>query len=288
MKRILGSKPFILIVGVISILALVYLAASLSGLEFKPGTPFAYVRETNSTAPGSIPSLNPFAYVIAFIAIGLVVMFFLLPPDQRKKFLWALARLAFLGIVLFLIISRISLGNAVEKPNEPVGNPATTPVSEPTVTLEPAVTPSVFVAPPVSSWLTTLLALGFLLVAAGAWVWWVWRKRKNAAPLDELAGIAQETLDDLDAGKDWGDTVLNCYYRMMRTVETWRHIHRRAGMTPAEFAGFLASAGLPREAVFGLTEIFERVRYGGKKSTSKDVGQATDCLTAILDYCREA
>jgi hypothetical protein len=288
MKRLFESKPFILIVGGISILALVYLAASLSGLEFKPGTPFVYRSEYKSGASGPDIFLNPFVYVAVLFIIGLLVMFFILPPDQRKKTLLGLVRLVLLGSVLYLIVSRISLGEIVPKQSELVGNPVVTAIADSPSTPAPEMIPSVFVLPQVSSWISTILTLVFLLIVAGVWARWFWRKRETGPPLDELGNIARETLDNLDAGKDWGDTVLNCYYRMTKTVETWRHIQRQASMTPAEFAGFLVSAGLPRQVVFNLTDIFERVRYGGKKSTSQDISQAMDCLMAIMDYCKEA
>jgi hypothetical protein len=132
------------------------------------------------------------------------------------------------------------------------------------------------------------VALGFLLVVACVWVWLVWRKRRMNAPYEELAEIARSALDDIQAGKDWGDAIMNSYYRMNEAVADWRGIHRRVGMTPAEFAEYLVSTHLPPQAVYRLTSLFERVRYGDKKSTRKDIQEAVDCLTAILDYCQGA
>ena len=288
MKRLFGSKTAILILGGLSILVIVYLIASLGGLVLKLAKPFAYVQETEAIPPGGLPTWNGFVFVAVFMAALLIILYFLLPPDQRKKFLWALARLALVGIIIFLILSKLSLGNPLEPPPETPAAGAVTLVPGPTETLEPAVTPSVFTPPQVSSWTSYLVALVLLLAVAGVWGWLVWRKRKMGPPYDALAGIARSALDDIEAGKDWGDAILNSYYRMNRAVADWRGIRRRESMTPAEFAGYLVSAHLPREAVDRLTALFERVRYGGKKSTRKDIQEAVDCLTAISDYCQRA
>ena len=151
----------------------------------------------------------------------------------------------------------------------------------------PAVTPSVFVPPQVSSWTSYFVALGILLVVTAVWAWIIWRRRKKGAPYDALAEIARSTLDDIEAGRDWGDAILNSYFRMTRVVSEWRGIRRGLSMTPAEFADYLVSVHLPGEAVYPLTSLFERVRYGDKHSTRKDIQEAVDCLNSILDYCRE-
>jgi hypothetical protein len=202
--------------------------------------------------------------------------------------LWALARLALVGIIIVLILSRFSLGKGVVPQQEKPVGALVTRMPGPTDTPEPVVTPSVFTPPQVSSWTSYLVALLILLAVAGVWGWLVWRKRKMGASNDALAEIAQSALDDIEAGKDWGDAILNSYYRMNQAATEWRGIHRRVSMTPAEFADYLVSTHLPREAVYHLTALFERVRYGNKKSTHKDIQDAVDCLTAILDYCRSA
>ena len=46
-------------------------------------------------------------------------------------------------------------------------------------------------------------------------------------------------------------------------------------------------AGLPGEAVHTLTHLFERVRYGARRSSNDEISQAIACLTAIRNYCGE-
>ena len=115
MKKILGNKYFILTLGVICVLALIILAAGISSLEFKPGIPFAYVADNQGSSPGEMPDFNPLMCFVP-VLLALVVVYLLLPKDQRKKYLWALAQLVLAGIIIFIIISRMALGTAVPQP----------------------------------------------------------------------------------------------------------------------------------------------------------------------------
>ena len=288
MKKLIGNKTAILILGGISILVVIYLVASLGSLELKPATPFAYIQDTAKTAPGGLPTWNGLFIIIPVFAVLLLILFMFLNPEQRKKFLQALAWFILAGLLVYLFLSWYSLGKQLQVPQEsPVGVVATLS-SEPTDTPEPMITPSVFTPPQVSSMTSYLVALAVLLVAAGAWGWWVWRRKQKGAPYDVFADIAQSALEDIEAGQDWGDTILNSYYRMNKAVASWRGIHRQAGTTPEEFADYLVSAHLPAAAVHRLTALFERVRYGDKKSTRQDIQEAVDCLTAILEVCQAA
>jgi hypothetical protein len=286
MKKTLGSRTTILILGGLSILVIFYMIASLGGLELRPSRPFAYAQEIQPLAPGEPPSWNGIGYLAIFFVLVLVVIFFLLPPEHRKKYLRALALFALVGVIVILVLSKLGLVREIPQPQEPPGASAVTPASEPTGTPEPLVTPSVFSPPQVSPWTSYLVAVLILLGGVGVWVWLVWRKRNDSPPLDGLAEIARSALGDIEAGKDWGDTILNSYYQMNKVVADWRGIRRQAGMTPAEFAKYLVSAHLPAKAVSQLTFLFERVRYGDKKSTPEDIRAAVECLTAILDHCQ--
>jgi hypothetical protein len=284
-----SNKIIILVVGVISILFLVILIAGMGNLVFKPAVPFAYRVEARAVLdPGQPPSWNSFIYFVIILAIILVAIFFLLPPDLRKKYLWGLVRLAVIGLVLFLVLSQISSGKPMALPTQGAGGPAMTVQPDNTDTPALQVTPVEYTSPEVSPWTSYGVAFGFLLIVAGVG-WWVLSHRKQPAPpYAALAEIARTTLGDLEAGKDWGDAVLNCYFRMTKAVEEWRGIHRRESMTTLEFSHYLASAGLPGEAVDRLTGVFERVRYGGKKPSPGDVKEATDCLAKILAFCEAA
>jgi hypothetical protein len=286
MKKFLGSKTAILIMGGLSILVIIFLIASLGSLVLKPARPFTVIQETKETLPGNPPTWNGIGYLISFLVALIIILTFFLPPDLRKKFLWRLVRLLAVGTLVFVLFSRFGLVVKIQQPQEAPGEVSGIRSSLPTETPKPPAIPSVFTPPHISSWTSYFVALGLLLVITGVWVWLVWRRRKKVAPYEELAEIARTALDDIEAGRDWGDTILNSYQRMNKAVAGWRGIHRQVGRTPAEFAGDLVSAHLPGEAVNRLTVLFERVRYGDKKSTPVDIREAVDCLAAILEYCQ--
>ena len=286
MKKFLGSKTAVLVLGLFSLLIIFYLTASLGGLELKAAKPFSYGQPTRVNTPGDLPPWNGFAIVIMVFTVVLVIMVFLLPPEQRKKFLQTLVWLILGGVIIFFFLSRFSLGVSVTQPTEEPGGRVTTLASEPTDTPEPEITPSVFTPPEVSPWSSTLVALVILLVAGGVAAWMVLRKRKKGTPYDALADIASSALEDIEAGREWGDVIVYSYYRMNKVVAEWRGIRRNDSMTPAEFAKTLISAHLPGEAVEQLTSLFEIVRYGGKNTSEIEMKQAVDCLTTITEYCR--
>jgi hypothetical protein len=132
------------------------------------------------------------------------------------------------------------------------------------------------------------VTFGVLAVAALLAWFFLGRRPDGEFSLDDLAGIAQETIDDLQAGKDYGDAVIECYARMTQTVNEKRGLKLRAYMTASEFAATLERARLPGDAVRRLTALFERVRYGGRKSTQQDIDEAVASLTAIVDGCKDA
>jgi hypothetical protein len=287
MKKFFGNKTVTLILGGLALLALFLLVASLGQLQFKPAKAFTYEQSSPSAVQVIPPTWNGLVYVIILMALVLILVFILLPPDQRKKFLVSLGMLGLAAIVTILVLSHFALVKPVQQEQENPGNAIITPQPGPTVTLAPEVTPSVFTPPQVSPWSSFIVALVFVLMFAGVGWWVVWFRRKTKAPYESLAEIARSALEDIEAGKDWGDAILNSYQRMNEAVAEWRGIHRKASMTPGEFADYLISAHLPQEAILHLTTLFERVRYGDKKSTSVDIQNAVECLTAILDYCEE-
>ena len=288
MKKIFGGKRIILILGGCTLLVMVALIASLGSLELKPAVPFAYLQQTSQSEPITPPNINIFILIIIFLVAVLAFIFFVLPVDQRKKFLLALGGLIVAGFIIFIILSRVGVGKAVQQPDEGNGQVLITPLPEPSQTLAPLVTPSVFNPPKESPLIAYLVALVILLFIGGAIILWTRARLRDEAPFDQLAQIAQSGLDDMEDGKDWGDVVLGSYYRMNKAVAAWRGIRRQAGMTPAEFSDQLISANLPREAVERLTTLFSKVRYGDKRSNRADIDETVACLRAILDVCQEA
>jgi len=114
----------------------------------------------------------------------------------------------------------------------------------------------------------------------GFWLYRVLRPPKSQ--LKDLTRAARTALQDISAGRDWDDTVIQCYARMSEALDQKRGLHRQQAMTPQEFAIRLEQAGLPSDPVRRLTRLFEKARYGGRKSSREDVNEAVTCLTAIL------
>lgn len=120
-------------------------------------------------------------------------------------------------------------------------------------------------------------------------MWVFFRHRwSNDVPLDDLAGIAEQTVSDLQSGRDYGDAIINCYANMTHSVNRLRGIRRRGNLTPEEFIAVLERAHLPRDPVRRLTSLFERVRYGGKSASQVEIDEAVTCLMEIVSAIREA
>lgn len=287
MKNPFRIKIFVVIMGGISLLVLIYLITSLGGLTLQPAKPFAYIENSKDISIALHPNWNGLIYIIYFAVALLVVLFFLLPPDQRKKLLIGLARFAIIGLIIYLLFSQLGSGETPGPRPAPTDQFYRIRTPGPTITPAPGVTPAVYTPPGIPPWTSYLAGLLILLVVAGGWGWVAWRASKKKAPYQALAEIARSALSEIDEGKDWGDAILNAYHRMNDAVAHWRGIHRQAAMTPAEFADFLTSAQLPSEAVRRLTLLFEQVRYGSKSSTQADIKEAVECLTAIMNHCQE-
>lgn len=289
MRKFFNDKKVILVIGIVSLAALILLVASLANLEFKPAVPFSYGGEEEADSfvnPYALPRF-PFLAMMVLIIVVIIAVFMLLPKDQRRRYLTILLQFLFVGALALFIIN---LSNTQEMLVEP------TPSEIPNLTLQadatfeplPEITPSTYTPPDISPWTSFLVALG-VLVPAGVGLWWLAaRLKKEDAPYEELAAIAQSTLDDLEAGMDWGESVLNCYGRMTKAVEGQRGLRRREYLTPSEFVMVLERARLPGDALRRLTVLFERVRYGAKQSTQKDIDEAVACLTEIVAACQEA
>jgi len=134
----------------------------------------------------------------------------------------------------------------------------------------------------VPAWLSFAFSFGlFLLLVLILWNIW-YRRRPITNPLDMVAQEAQLALDELEAGGNFRNVILRCYYDMVRALSFQRSIRRRDAMTAREFEQRLVELGLPGEPVGRLTRLFELVRYGAKEPGEQAERQAVDCLDAIV------
>jgi len=291
MKKFLSSRTSILILGAVALLALLYLAASLRSIEFEPAQTFQ-IEQSSTDTPAALmlPDVPLWQQVLFWVITLFVIMsiFVVFSPKERKKLAKRLGNLAL--VLLVLIYLGYRYGSTVLQSTPESGEPGQIEaVSPPSAASDGnlAEQPAPPAIPPAASFAVTLLIVFGVMVLS----WWlITRKqtRRVPPPLEEIAEIARTALGDLTAGKDWGDTIINCYVRMNASVGERRGCRRKRGTTPAEFADELERAGLPGYTTRRLTQLFERVRYGAKKSSKEDIHEAIACLTDILHACGEA
>jgi hypothetical protein len=291
MKKLPSKKNAVVILGIISILVLVYVSAGMPSLQFQEGKPFSVAGKDGGQAVALGRFEFPMYYMI-LLAVGLLAIMtifaLIVMPPKKRLILLALLVLTIIG---FFVIGYLSSQPQAEL--EPTPTPMVTGTPMEVVgdegTPEPTIIPSEFTPPKVSSWTSYLVALVLTaVVAVGAWFFLSRIIPDETPDLKELRDIALAAIDDLQEGKDWGNTIEGCYYRMTDTIQKRRGLKRHIHITPAEFAVILEKTGLPGPSIRRLTALFERVRYGGKKSTKKDVDEAVACMTEIVDACREA
>jgi hypothetical protein len=288
MKKFFTKRTVVLVVGLLAILALAAVTSRLISLEFETAVPFSAVDNSGESNVRlerlDIPFYYLFYCAVAVLATLTIFAFIVLPPKQRWKFLLTILLL----LVAFLVTQYLfTMGQPAEGTPTPEYTP--TPVegdAEILGTATPEPIPSEFVPPSVAPQFSYAVAL-VLSLAAAVVTWILLRRYRRPIPLEGLEEAAQAALDELQAGGDWAQTVEEAYLRMTEVVQQQRGLKRRVFATPAEFAVILENVGLPAEAVRRLTALFERVRYGGKRSTKKDISEAIACMTEIVAACQE-
>ncbi len=290
--RLNTIKNRILIFSTAALIGLIILATSLRDFRFAPPqriaweqtTPVQFALKRIVSEISEIPAWKNIVFsALSLAIIGLTVS--LLSSELRKRLLRAFIRFAsFVFIFLFVIQHNPDLVTLLNPLTPGAGRTG----PEGSKTLLP---PPVFHAPNIPAPLVYLLSLSLVTIfLASIWViqrWWQIRKpaRSKTKTLAALASIANKSLDEMEAGKDWGDAIIRCYDRMSRVLAEKRDLHREQSMTPAEFAQKLEYAGLPHDPVHLLTHLFESVRYGARQARGDEIEEAAACLKAILKSC---
>jgi len=291
MRSLFENKRLILLLAALALVALTVLAISLNEIPFREAQRFGWVerepagfsiRENTNTMP-DIPLWKEIVFwVLASLLVVLIGL--LLSPQWRKRLFLLIIRAAFtVWAIYFVLINYgdqlIGLGQLGAGGQQAEGV-QDTPLP-------------VFTPPQVSPAFSYLISFGFALIWLAV-LWIVYRgwqryvaMANTPKPLDEIAKIARSSLDDLSSGRNSSDVIINCYLRMSDVVSLKRQLRRADATTPHEFALRLEQAGLPSEAVTRLTRLFERVRYGDRNSSPRDVSEAVGCLNTILQYCGE-
>ena len=287
------GKRWILILCVLIVAAVAVLASSLHDVHFEPGKPIAF-ENTPSPLPPALniaetiektPLWKILLFWLAFV-INLILFFWLIPADLRKRLIRQMLSLA-LGSLAILMALRYGL---IElpllhfqpplqdiQPQSGVGG--NTPV--------PAFSP-----PQMAPWWVFLVSFvvlaALLLLLWVAYRWWMRSAGRGLSELDTIRGIAESSLGELASGSNWTDVIIQSYSRMSEAVRTSRGLQRPRASTPREFAERLEAAGLPAHAVARLTRLFEAARYGAAGSTQADINEAVACLNSILQACGQS
>ena len=95
----------------------------------------------------------------------------------------------------------------------------------------------------------------------------------DLAAVGRTAGEAADRIESSDADNE--------VYRAWRDMTTALDVDRPASSTPAEFAAAAVDAGVDEEPVATLTDVFERVRYGGEDATDDRERRAVEALRRI-------
>lgn len=292
MRSFLENKRLILVISILALGALTVLANGLSDIPFRGAQTFR--REEDARALGAVPQnlINSMVDIPLWqqlslwllILIMIVLISALLSPELRKRLLLIIIRVGITYWALYIVFTRyreMLLGMGMRQGLQQAGG------SSPA-----AIPPPEFIPPQTISLASYLVSFGIaVLLVLLAWklfkLWQEYTTSNASLPLHKIANIARSSLNDLSSGRESTDVIMNCYFRMSDVVESKRNLSRSKSMTPAEFASRLEQGGLPSDAVYKLTRLFERVRYGGYRSGTPEVNEAVSCLTTILHHCGE-
>jgi hypothetical protein len=284
MKSLSGGKIWVILLALAALTGLIVLASGLKELKFDP--PHLVKLEellnlSDVTNGGNIPESSWIRYVIPGMIILIFVLFLgPLRPMTSKNLIKMLLRFALIATVAMLVLGSFAQKSPLFNNNEE--NVTAVPGSD--------AVPQSFSPPVVSStwefWIAALIVIIVSVVLYVIFNRFIDRWFQPKKGLDEIADIARSALNDLSGDNVSKNVIIRCYVRMNATVNEYRGITRSVGMTPAEFAQHLESAGLPSDGVQGLTHVFEKVRYGAQTISAEDIKEAQQCLTSILKACK--
>jgi hypothetical protein len=284
----------------VAIVALILISASLSQLQFHAGQPFwlpdvAPGVGDQSSSSGAVSLLFLIVRaMLAFAVVGLpiYIVINLLSSQGRQRLLGDVIALA----VIILLLSLLSRNAQAPEDQKTLllGPP------ESQATPVPGGPPAEFTAH-VPPWVDVLAAPTLAVVVSGAVVailWWMWRRPEvqpevphlsvPSSPRDTLDHVAEQaraTIDALQSGEAFDDTIIRTYVQLSRVIQRERALRRDKAMTPGEFEQFLIQRGFPAQPVRDLTRLFERARYGHEAAGEVEQRQAIASLEAIVAFC---
>jgi hypothetical protein len=268
---------------------IVVLAASLGGLEMRPGSPLPL---PGLPSAGGASALAPYGELLLLVfRASLALLVVLLPVyilvslmsvEGRRRLV---SHLIAMGLVMALALW---LSNLPELPL-PALTAEQQPQQQDVQALAAELPPVPEFITHIPDWLTPVAIVAISGLAAGA-VFLVARQLRltrpaAGAPLPVLGAKVQTALDALAAGADLNDVITRCYLQMSAVLRETRGIQRDEAMTTTEFALALRARGFPAAPVGQLTRLFEQVRYSRHAATDRDRQLAIDNLESFLAYC---
>lgn len=267
--------------GIIGLATLFLLVSGLSSIELQAigFTPRIDLSESSVDFP-ELPSLArefreflQFAlrvFLIAMLPISMIYLIF--SPSGRKRILVSLLFLSVNMYVLLVLLRGIGLSQLNAEPLASSELPAFE--TGESVEFQP-------IDPP--GWLAPSIA--FALAGGAAAI--VFAARRRGHPVETIATVAERAISDLDSGREFDDTILNCYYQMCDHLAKSRGIRRGRAMTPREFENFLLREGYSTKGVSALTRLFEQVRYGDARLGEDHQREARHALSIISGAAHE-
>lgn len=282
LRRNRGKKLLILTLAGVAITALLLLATSISQLQFEPGKRFSLDR---GEPPGGGPRLKLNldllwqALIWGFFALApLSIIAAIIWPDYFMKTLIRAVALVLFLVLLVLTIRALKdfieqllaalqrLGHQGVAPSKPPGGEG--------FSLSPTQAPG---------WAVFTFLLGglALLTLLGWGLRRLWLRGRTRGSLGAISALAGSAAEDLEAGGDLKNVVLQCYREMSHFLSEQQEIPLRKSMTAREFERQLRRAGVQDEHVAQLSRLFEEVRYGHRESGKREEREALDCLRAV-------
>jgi hypothetical protein len=204
--------------------------------------------------------------VVLIILIPMAIIVALFSPEIRKSILQEFKRavpFVVMAVAILYLINRIQLENL--KP--PGSNLMESPPDMPSWINNPTI---------VVAFLIGLVMVSLIFLTS----YLIWQRSK-IQPLNRIAEEAQVAVDQLRAGVDYKNAIIQCYVHMCEVLKEHQRIERKHSMTAREFAHRLENLGISGWHAYRLTYLFEDARYGALSAKKEEEQEAIECLTAI-------
>lgn len=267
-----------------ALISIILLAASLSNMQLKEGSPYPGVVNSENTlelitaSPTAGGDANPYLRGVFSFSLLICMIYVagrLIAFVRIKQILWLLLVVGILFLLVwFLPETRHRQVGAL--PNEyiellvtPSAEVLTTPLGKP---------------PQELVWfLAIVVVLGVSLLSIKVLRQW-WNPNEKE---DQFLEEAQNAVNSFKAGMNLKNVILRCYLQMSHALQEEQGIERSDHMTAQEFEARLAAKGVPHVPVHQLTVLFEKARYSKLELNCDDERLAMDSLNAIIHSCRK-